>query len=109
MTAPVREWVTFQDPNRKKHIWHVDVTFLTSNYLCIFGQGCQGVLTEKAPEQSEGCCSYGAHSSGPKDRKLVDKVAAKLTADDWQCVVAEENLVKLARRAPDWVHGVESR
>lgn len=84
MTAPVREWVTFQDPKRKKHIWHVDVTFLTSNYMCIFGQGCQGVLTERAPEQSEGCCSYGAHSSGPKDRKLVDKVAAKLTADDWQ-------------------------
>lgn len=84
MTAPVREWVTFQDPKRKKHVWHVDVTFLASNYLCIFGQGCQGVLTEKSPEMSQGCCSYGAHSSGAKDRKLVDKVAAKLTPDDWQ-------------------------
>ena len=84
MTAPVREWVTFQDPKRKKHIWHVDVTFLASNYLCIFGQGCQGVLTEKSPEMAQGCCSYGAHSSGAKDRAHVDKVAAKLTADDWQ-------------------------
>ena len=84
MTAPVREWVTFQDPKRKKHIWHVDVTFMASNYLCIFGQGCQGVLTEKSPEMAQGCCSYGAHSSGAKDRAHVDKVAAKLTADDWQ-------------------------
>ena len=76
--------VTFQDPKRKKHIWHVDVTFLASNYLCIFGQGCQGVLTEKSPEMAQGCCSYGAHSSGAKDRAHVNKVAAKLTADDWQ-------------------------
>lgn len=86
MNAPVREWVTFADPKRKKHVWHVDVTFMLSNYQCIFGQGCQGVLTEKSPELSQGCCSYGAHSSGPKDRKLVDKVAAKLTADDWQFI-----------------------
>ena len=84
MTGAVREWVTFPDPKRKKHIWHMDITFLASNYMCIFGAGCQGVLTEKAPEKSEGCCSYGAHSSDAKDRKLVDKVAAKLTADDWQ-------------------------
>ena len=54
MTAPVREWVTFPDPKRKKHVWHFDVTFLTSNYMCIFGQGCQGVLAEKAPEQARG-------------------------------------------------------
>ena len=86
MTAPIREWVTFPDPKRNKHIWHIDVTFLTSNYLCIFGQGCQGVLTEKSPEMSQGCCSYGAHSSGAKDRKLVDKVAEKLTPDDWQFI-----------------------
>jgi len=86
MTAPVREWVTFTDPRRKKHVWHIDVTFLTSNYMCIFGQGCQGVLVDKAPEMAQGCCSYGAHSSGAKDRKLVDKVAKKLTADDWQFI-----------------------
>jgi hypothetical protein len=86
MTAPVREWVTFPDPKHKKHVWHIDVTFLTSNYMCIFGQGCQGVLVDKAPEMSQGCCSYGAHSSGSKDRKLVDKVAKKLTTEDWQFI-----------------------
>jgi len=84
MVMPVREWVTFPDPRRKKHVWHVDVTFLTSAYTCIFGCGCQGILTEKAPEQGEGCCSYGAHASDAKDRRHVEKMAAELTAADWQ-------------------------
>jgi hypothetical protein len=84
MSGPVREWVTFDDPKRKRHVWHVDVTFMTSSYTCIFGQGCQGVLTEPAPELVHGCCSYGAHSSGKKDRAFVDRWAKRLGADDWQ-------------------------
>lgn len=84
MVAPAREWVTFPDPSRKKHVWHIDVTYLTSNHMCIFGAGCQGVLTEKAPEQMEGCCSYGAHASDTKDRKHVEKVVKELTDEDWQ-------------------------
>ncbi len=84
VTPAAREWVTFPDPKRKKHIWHFDVTYLTSAHMCIYGRGCQGVLVEKAPEQEEGCCSYGAHASDKKDMKHVEKVAAKLTAEDWQ-------------------------
>jgi len=84
MVRPVREWVTFPDPKRKKHVWHIDVTYLTSAHTCIFGAGCQGVLTEKSPELSQGCCSYGAHASDAKDRKHVEKVVAKLTDEDWQ-------------------------
>ena len=84
MTGPTREWVTFDDPSDKQHVWHVDVTFMTSHWTCIYGRGCQGVLTERAPELMQGCCSYGAHASGTKDRKLVERVARKLTADDWQ-------------------------
>ena len=86
MASPAREWVTFTDPVRKDHVWHVDVTFLTSAYTCIYGAGCQGVLTEKSPEMMQGCCSYGAHASDGKDRKHVEKVAAKLTASDWQFI-----------------------
>ena len=84
VTPAAREWVTFPDPKRKKHVWHFDVTYLTSAHMCIYGAGCQGVLTERAPDQAEGCCSYGAHSSDAKDRNHVEKVAAKLTEDDWQ-------------------------
>jgi hypothetical protein len=83
-TGPVREWVTFKDPKRKKHVWHVDITFLTSHWSCIFGNGCQGVLTEEAPELVHGCCSYGAHASGPKDQALVNRAAKLLDDDTWQ-------------------------
>jgi hypothetical protein len=84
MTDPAREWVTFADPERKRHVWHFDVTYLTSSHTCIFGRGCQGVLTEKAPELEAGCCSYGAHASDAKDRKHVERMAERLTAEDWQ-------------------------
>ncbi len=82
--GPVREWVTFPDPRRKKHVWHVDVTFLTSHWSCIFGNGCQGVLTEAAPELVQGCCSYGAHASDAKDQALVNRAAKLLDDDTWQ-------------------------
>jgi hypothetical protein len=82
--GPVREWVTFQDPRRKRHVWHVDVTFLASHWNCIFGNGCQGVLEDEAPELAQGCCSFGAHASDDKDRALVKRAAKLLDGDTWQ-------------------------
>ena len=61
-----------------------DVTFLESNWTCIFGDGCQGVLTGPTPELVQGCCSYGAHFSDEKDRRRVEKAAKRLTDDQWQ-------------------------
>jgi hypothetical protein len=80
----VREWVTFPDPREKARRWQIDVTFLLSNWQCIFGQGCQGVLTEPAPELLLGCCSYGAHFSDKADRDLVVRAAKELGDDEWQ-------------------------
>jgi len=80
----VREWVTFDDPKDEGRRWQVDVTFLLSSWQCIFGQGCQGVLTEKAPELVLGCCSYGAHFSDRADRDHVVRVAKALSDDEWQ-------------------------
>ena len=81
--GPVREWATFEDPADGTR-WEVDVTFLTSPWRCLFGCGCQGVLTGPAPELEQGCCSYGAHTTGPADRARVEEAAVALTADDWQ-------------------------
>lgn len=40
--------------------WRVDLSFLGSNWTCIWGNGCQGILDRPAPELNQGCCSVGA-------------------------------------------------
>jgi hypothetical protein len=77
------EWVSFDDTKRQR-TWMFDVTFLESNWTCIFGNGCQGVLTEATPELVQGCCSYGAHFSDAKDQRRVERAAKRLTDDQWQ-------------------------
>jgi hypothetical protein len=79
----LHEWVSFADPEEER-TWVFDVTFLASSWTCIFGRGCQGVLTGPAPELVHGCCSYGAHLVDKADRKRVEKVAATLTPEEWQ-------------------------
>jgi hypothetical protein len=78
-----REWISFEDEGEER-TWVFDVSFLTSNWKCIFGEGCQGVLTGPAPELVQGCCSYGAHLIDKKDARRVEKVAATLTAEEWE-------------------------
>jgi hypothetical protein len=78
-----REWVSFEDPDEER-TWVFDVTFLTSNWTCIYGRGCPGVLTGPAPELEQGCCSYGAHFVDKADARRVEKVAATLVPEQWQ-------------------------
>src|SRR5204863_9522026 len=77
------EWVSFEDPDEDR-TWVFDVTFLLSNWTCIFGRGCLGVLTGPAPELVQGCCSYGAHFTGAEDAARVEAAAKTLTAKQWQ-------------------------
>jgi hypothetical protein len=77
------EWVSFED-ERRDRTWLFDVTFLESSWRCIYGNGCQGVLTGPAEEMVQGCCSYGAHFVDDKDRRRVERAARRLTADQWQ-------------------------
>ncbi len=81
--ADTHEWVSFDDPDEER-TWLFDVTFLVSGWTCIFGCGCQGVLTGPAPELAQGCCSYGAHFTGKKDARAVEKAAERLPAELWQ-------------------------
>jgi hypothetical protein len=48
--------------------WHLDTGFLQSNWTCIWGKGCKGILDHPAEELGQGCCSVGA--------ELVDDEAA---------------------------------
>src|SRR3954469_15763492 len=77
------EWVSFEDPEEDR-TWIFDVTFLLSNWTCIFGNGCQGVLTGPVPELAQGCCSYGAHFVDEDDVARVEEAAKLLTDEDWQ-------------------------
>ena len=77
------EWLSFDDPSEDR-TWVVDVTFLLSGWDCLFGAGCQGVLTGPAPELEQGCCTYGAHFTGAEDAERVRAAVATLTAEQWQ-------------------------
>ncbi len=78
-----KEWVSFEDPDEER-TWLFDATFLTSNWTCIYGRGCLGVLTEPAADLVHGCCSYGAHFVDKADLRRVERVAATLTDEEWQ-------------------------
>jgi hypothetical protein len=77
------EWFSFESDTEER-TYLFDVTWLESNWSCIFGNGCQGVLTGPAGDMVQGCCSYGAHFVDEADVKRVQKVAKKLTDDQWQ-------------------------
>jgi hypothetical protein len=77
------EYVSFEDPEEER-TWVFDLTFLLSNWTCIYGAGCPGILTEAAPELEHGCCTYGAHFTDDDDRARVEAKVALLGDDEWQ-------------------------
>lgn len=81
--ADLHEWVSFEDPEEER-TWVFDLSFLTSNWMCIYGDGCQGVLTGPTPTLAQGCCSYGAHFVDEADRDRVERLSRRLTDDQWQ-------------------------
>ena len=53
MPDDLHEWVSFEDPDEER-TWVFDLTFLTSAWSCIYGNGCQGVLTGPAEFEFSG-------------------------------------------------------
>jgi hypothetical protein len=98
----LHEWLSFEDPDEKR-TWVFDVTFLLSRWTCIYGRGCQGVLTEPAPELAQGCCSYGAHFTDDDDRARVEAAAAELTREQWQhAAVGRRKGIAVQERGGSW-------
>ena len=83
MPDDIHELVSFEDPDLDR-TWVFDITFLTSSWRCVFGDGCQGVLTEAAPELHQGCCSYGAHFVDEADEANMLSYVDRLTPEVWQ-------------------------
>ena len=76
-----RAHVEFADPADEAQVFRCDLTWLTSSYMCIFGQGCQGIYAD-APDV--GCCTLGAHFADKDDESRVAVSVAQLTPADWQ-------------------------
>jgi hypothetical protein len=88
-----RDWVEFQNPANPEEIFKCDLTWLTSFWSCIYGNGCQGI-DSYAPDA--GCCSDGAYYSDKNDENRVTKTAARLTPDIWQHYESARNGKKLS-------------
>jgi len=76
-----RYWVEFVDPANDAQIIRADLTWLTSRWHCIFGQGCPGIYRSRP---DDGCCTHGAHFSEEADSDRVLGWARRLGPDDWQ-------------------------
>jgi hypothetical protein len=58
--------------------WRFETAFLTSNWTCIWGRGCVGILPQPAAELGHGCCSIGADIDGEDEAHLISALAATL-------------------------------
>ncbi|MCD4523289.1 hypothetical protein [Nocardioides sp. cx-173] len=76
-----RAFVEFVNPADETEVMRCDLTWLTSAYTCIFGQGCQGIYAD-APDT--GCCTLGAHFADTDDEVRVKAFVEQLDETQWQ-------------------------
>jgi hypothetical protein len=81
-----RETVTFQDSAGWS--WEFDLTFMLSDYQCIWGQGCPDT---RLGHTARGCCvdgveiyEGGGDAAGRQDLKMIRRRVGQLTEEDWQ-------------------------
>lgn len=76
-----RAWIEFQDPADQSQMFRCDLTWLTSNWTCIYGAGCQGIYADRP---DDGCCTLGAHFADDDDEKRVAAWVDRLDPGHWQ-------------------------
>ncbi len=76
-----RNFVEFTNPDDPDEVFRCDLTWLTSRWTCIFGQGCPGIY-DTSPEV--GCCTLGAHFSGDEDEARVRQFVEQLDPTEWE-------------------------
>jgi hypothetical protein len=81
-----RETVTFRDGDGWS--WEFDLTFMLSNYQCIWGRGCPDTRGEHT---ERGCCVEGVEiyqgegdAAGAEDLDMIRGRVGQLTDEDWQ-------------------------
>ena len=90
-----RVWVEFANPSDDSEMMRCDLTWLTSRYTCIFGNGCQGIYSS-SPDV--GCCTLGAHFADKDDEARTASYVSQLDADLWQFKPDKKKVKK-----SDWV------
>ena len=65
-------------------VWRFDRAFLTSNWTCLWGRGCLGILDHAAEELGQGCCSVGAEMGDEDEARLLSAMAAMVDPGRFQ-------------------------
>jgi hypothetical protein len=68
----------FEEIDAGEVVWRFDREFLASNWTCIWGRGCQGILAEPAEDLGQGCCSIGADLGDGDEARMIAALAATL-------------------------------
>ena len=77
-----RLWAELTDPAEPAQRLRLDLTWLTSRWHCLFGEGrCPGI---DADQPDAGCCTLGAHFTDADDVARVAAVVETLGPDEWQ-------------------------
>jgi hypothetical protein len=64
--------------------WRFDREFLESNWTCIWGRGCLGILDEPAEHLNQGCCSVGAEFGDEDEAMFISAMAAMIDPELFQ-------------------------
>ncbi|MEY2450465.1 MAG: hypothetical protein QOD92_39 [Acidimicrobiaceae bacterium] len=64
--------------------WRFDRSFLESNWTCIWGRGCLGILDEPAEHLGQGCCSVGAELGDEDEARNIAALAATVPAERFE-------------------------
>jgi hypothetical protein len=75
------EWLTFTMPDEPDRQYRVNVSFLLSNYQCIFGCGCKGLLNRRL-DPDGACCERGVTFIDEDDFDHVSRMVDELEPED---------------------------
>jgi hypothetical protein len=68
----------FEEIDDGDTVWRFDASFLRSNWTCIWGRGCLGILDQPAEHLGQGCCSVGAELGDVDEARRISALAATL-------------------------------
>lgn len=93
-----REWISLTDPNEPHERYVFDVSFLLSDYTCIYGQGCPGIGEE--PDAVRACCTLGAHYIDEEDQARVEAMV-EIMGPEYMDNHAAASKGGVSRRTPE--------